>query len=316
MIRLDTTTRTLEIILTAAKTTNDMSCVVSYSDDVPGVSYNGGTKLSLSNGITASAICLAPSVGVRDIDFISVYNADTAPKTAVIRINDNGTFYTLVDVVMQVDDRLDYTHGSGWQIVSSAGGSVTSVFGRAGAVVANSADYAAYYAALAGLNTQAFSTAALTTAGLFDISAAAAGQIKFPATQNPSANANTLDDYEEGTWSPSLGGTATYNNAAGTYTKIGQMVLANFVVDVLNIGTGSATTVSGLPFPVTATNRGGGGVSYVLSPATAYASINPAAIAGTSTINFICASTAGVWTSTGSVYTTGTVISGTVMYTV
>ena len=30
------------------------------------------------------------------------------------------------------------------------------------------------------------------------------GQLAFPATQNPRPNANTLDDYEEGTWTPAL----------------------------------------------------------------------------------------------------------------
>ena len=44
-----------------------------------------------------------------------------------------------------------------------------------------------------------FSTAGLAITGLTDISAATSGQIKFPATQNASADANTLDDYEEGT---------------------------------------------------------------------------------------------------------------------
>jgi hypothetical protein len=52
------------------------------------------------------------------------------------------------------------------------------------------------------------------------------GQIKFPATQNASADANTLDDYEEGTWTPSqtnltVVGSPTYT---GVYTKIGRVV--------------------------------------------------------------------------------------------
>lgn len=34
------------------------------------------------------------------------------------------------------------------------------------------------------------------------------GQIVFPATQNASSNANTLDDYEEGTWTPTVGSSA------------------------------------------------------------------------------------------------------------
>jgi hypothetical protein len=72
--------------------------------------------------------------------------------------------------------------------------------------------------------------------------------ITFPATQVPSADANTLDDYEEGTWTPSLGGTTTYNTQAGRYTKVGRMVYASVVIAVNQIGTGSTTQISGLPF--------------------------------------------------------------------
>jgi len=57
------------------------------------------------------------------------------------------------------------------------------------------------------------------------------GQIAFPATANPSADANRLDDYEEGTWTPALyfGGYAvgiTYaaGGQVGRYTKIGNRV--------------------------------------------------------------------------------------------
>jgi len=52
--------------------------------------------------------------------------------------------------------------------------------------------------------------------------------IAFPATQSASSNANTLDDYEEGTWTPALGGTWTSNptGLGGYYTKIGRFVTA------------------------------------------------------------------------------------------
>ena len=60
----------------------------------------------------------------------------------------------------------------------------------------------------------------------------------------------TSDDYEEGTWTPSLGGTATYNNQTGTYTKIGNMVFIRGVMFVNVLGTGSTTTITGLPFPL------------------------------------------------------------------
>jgi hypothetical protein len=78
--------------------------------------------------------------------------------------------------------------------------------------------------------------------------------ITFPATQVPSANANTLDDYEEGTWTPTLtfgtGSTGmTYTARSGWYTKIGNQVTVQFTIFLSAIGssTGSAN-VSGLPF--------------------------------------------------------------------
>lgn len=74
------------------------------------------------------------------------------------------------------------------------------------------------------------------------------GQIAFPATQVPSAGANVLDDYEEGTFTPSVGGTATYSVQLGYYTKIGDLVFIRIQMAISSIGTGSTTTISGLPF--------------------------------------------------------------------
>ena len=59
---------------------------------------------------------------------------------------------------------------------------------------------------------------------------------------------NVLDDYEEGTWNPTVGGNATYNNQQGTYTKIGRYVFVRGDFHINAIGTGSTTTLSGLPF--------------------------------------------------------------------
>ena len=80
------------------------------------------------------------------------------------------------------------------------------------------------------------------------------GQIKFPATQVASADANTLDDYEEGTWTMgvSFGGASvgmTFVNNEGRYTKIGRQVTAGGYMAFSNKGssTGDAT-LTGLPF--------------------------------------------------------------------
>jgi hypothetical protein len=93
-----------------------------------------------------------------------------------------------------------------------------------------------------------FTTA--TASGLVDISGAAAGQIKFPASQNASANANTLDDYEEGAHTFTLhdaasGGNASATTVAGRYTKIGRLVVCSFAT-LNNIDTTGMTGANDL----------------------------------------------------------------------
>jgi hypothetical protein len=98
-----------------------------------------------------------------------------------------------------------------------------------------------------------------------------AGGITFPATRSASSDVNTLDDYEEGTWTPSVGGTATYGpQRNGWYIKVGNLVTIACDLSIGTIGTGSATTVSGLPFSNNAggVTNGGGAISYFASLAT------------------------------------------------
>jgi hypothetical protein len=85
----------------------------------------------------------------------------------------------------------------------------------------------------------------ITSDGFARLSASSGG-IQF---NGDTAAANALDDYEEGTWTPSVGGTATYNAAnKGIYTKIGNVVTCQFRVHITLIGTGSASVLSGFPF--------------------------------------------------------------------
>jgi hypothetical protein len=92
-----------------------------------------------------------------------------------------------------------------------------------------------------------------TTLGVGSATPATSGAgITFPATQSASTDANTLDDYEEGTWTPNVQNTSsssTFSAKTGRYTKIGRFVYCSFVCDGGNSGTaGGALVVSGLPF--------------------------------------------------------------------
>jgi hypothetical protein len=97
-------------------------------------------------------------------------------------------------------------------------------------------------------------------------SASGAG-ITFPATQSASSDANTLDDYEEGTWTPvfiaqtGTLGTVTYENRNATYTKIGNTVFitCTFYTSAFAAGTGTGDLlIGGLPFTTASGNNGGG----------------------------------------------------------
>lgn len=91
-------------------------------------------------------------------------------------------------------------------------------------------------------------------ANLFPIDKIEVAQIKFPATQVASSDANTLDDYEEGAFTPELIGTTaagvgTYTTQVGKYTKIGNRVFFSAtMIWTAHTGTGNFR-VNGLPFP-------------------------------------------------------------------
>jgi hypothetical protein len=95
----------------------------------------------------------------------------------------------------------------------------------------------------------------ITTAGVVELPS---GQLKFPASQNASADPNTLDDYEEGTWTPVDGSGAglSFSNTSGNcfYTKVGRTVTVTFRLTYPSTASGSAAVVGGLPFLAIDTN--------------------------------------------------------------
>ena len=80
------------------------------------------------------------------------------------------------------------------------------------------------------------------------------GQLAFPATQNPSSDPNTLDDYREGTFTPGIefSGAAVgvaYSVQSGTYTKIGRHVHCRGRIALSSKGTSTGVpAINGFPF--------------------------------------------------------------------
>jgi len=97
--------------------------------------------------------------------------------------------------------------------------------------------------------------------------------ISFPATQSASSDANTLDDYEEGTWTPIVGvgfTGVTYSSQHGWYTKVGRSVVISGRVNFSGTANFNNISITNMPFTMATLGGGaygGGGIPYADYPA-------------------------------------------------
>ena len=90
-----------------------------------------------------------------------------------------------------------------------------------------------------------------TTVGVGAATPSASGSgITFPATQSASTDANTLDDYEEGTWTPAdaSGASLSFTSITAKYTKVGNLVTVYTVLTFPTTASTAQAQISGLPF--------------------------------------------------------------------
>ena len=118
-------------------------------------------------------------------------------------------------------------YGTNGQVLTSSGSSAAPTWTTAGA----------------SLTTPSFTS----TIGVGGATASASGAgITFPATLSASSNANTLDDYEEGDWTPVVNGQSQTGQTC-RYIKIGKIVQISGDVTFSFTGS-SGGSLSGLPF--------------------------------------------------------------------
>jgi hypothetical protein len=133
-------------------------------------------------------------------------------------------------------------------IAASPGGSTTQLqYNNAGA-----------FGGISGVTSDGTRMTASTTIGVGGATPSTSGSgITFPATQSASTNANTMDDYEEGTWTPAQGACVVVGtfSSTGTYTKIGrQVVITGKLSGSTSISVGVDVLTTGLPFAIVGTD--------------------------------------------------------------
>lgn len=109
-----------------------------------------------------------------------------------------------------------------------------------------------------GMFHPASNTIGFTTAGSEKLRILTSGGITF---NGDTATANALDDYEEGTWTPTLNAYAGTPTVSGYYVKIGQMVYVECSVTLDGTSDASNYIIDGLPFTMASPYLGGGAVN-------------------------------------------------------
>jgi hypothetical protein len=251
--------------------------------------FSSATKQLVSNPITgtgsvvmnASPIITSPSLITPALgsptsgNMAATTSIPVANATGTLAVANGGTGLTSTPANGALDigngtgfTRTTLTAGTNVTITNSAGGITIAAAGGSGSPGGSNTQFQYN-------NSSAFGGASVllynangpitTSLGVGSTTPSASGAgIAFPATQSASTDANTLDDYEEGTYTPTLTadtGTYTYTST-GSYTKIGRTVY--FAAQaVVTGGSGTGNAYIGVPFTSNASAQYGG---YVVAP--------------------------------------------------
>jgi len=121
MLILSSETDAVEVVLAGARTTNDCP-ITAYYRDITTTTFVPGRSLLNTNGTTPVDAVTGPASSTqRVVDFLSVYNEDTASVTATLRFSDDGTTYTIATVTLGVGERLEYSNDRGVRVYSNNG---------------------------------------------------------------------------------------------------------------------------------------------------------------------------------------------------
>ena len=176
-------------------------------------------------------------------------NTTTTPVTAVTVDQDKSvTFATTASATTFIGALTGTASGnlvSGGALGTPSSGTVTNLTGTASININGTVGATTP-------TTGKFTTVqAATTMGVGDATPSASGAgISFPATQSASTDANTLDDYEEGTWTPTdaSGASLSFTTASCRYTKIGRLVAIQGQITYPITANASNAIWGGFPF--------------------------------------------------------------------
>lgn len=226
---LNGTLISLQAVLAGAVSANQPECHVAYVDysKEGNVTPPAIQRTALNSTTDATILAAPPFNPTREVISASIYNKDTASVTVTVKTDDGTTERIIAKATLLTLEVLCYEKGQGWYALDANGNRKEAT-------------------------SSVFSSLTVTTGAAVGGAAPGTGGIAFPATAVAVSDPNTLDDYEEGNWTPTptnltVVGTPTYT---GRYTKIGRLVFVTLLVTstTSTASTAGSTYFSGLPF--------------------------------------------------------------------
>ena len=127
MIILTQTTDKIQVQLSGNITASQLHCYSAYRDTTT-TSITPGRNVTLTNNTTAVDLVGSPSASAqRSVEYMSVYNADTASATVSFYFNDNGTLYEIGVSTVLPGQKVEYQSGLGFKVLDQFGSEETSI---------------------------------------------------------------------------------------------------------------------------------------------------------------------------------------------
>ena len=125
MLILDTTSKSLEIVLGAAPTV-ELPWVAAYAD-ITSTTFVAGNTNGATSGTTPVTVVTAPAASTqRQLKFLSVINISAAQVIVQIQVNNGSTRYPIGVFALDVGDSLFYIDSEGFSVFTESGATKTS----------------------------------------------------------------------------------------------------------------------------------------------------------------------------------------------
>jgi len=127
MLVLTETTDKIQVVLGETVTTNQLQCMSNWRD-ITTTAYTPGRTIVNTNNTTDVDLVGSPASSTqRVIDFLSVYNKDTANATVTIKFDANSTEYILFKATISTGEKIEYQDGQGFRVIANSGAIKNSI---------------------------------------------------------------------------------------------------------------------------------------------------------------------------------------------